>query len=523
MTGIYIDLFSMSVYGGILILVVLFVRMLLKNKLPKQTFPVLWCVALLRLLLPFSVPSSLSVYSLVQRQTAALQERETDGGADFMTALASAFYMEGTDLGETYGYFVNNNGSYSDGKDGAGIGSGSKPTEDRLINGLRELSLFQRAAFGGTVVCAAIFLMLYLNCLRMFGTALPLENRFAEQWMSGNRLLRRVKVRQSDRISSPLTYGIFRPVILLPKQMEREGGQKLEYILQHEMVHIRRFDGAWKFILAAALCLHWFNPLVWVMYVFMNRDLELACDEEVLRTFGAEARKDYALTLLGMEERRYSPVSLYSGFGKNAVEERVGEIMKYKKKTKAAIGMGAALILAVTCMFATSAKAGEGDNTFGGDAKVQNTGTDNNSEGNTLIPDAGNAGTASEPPAGAKTPESAENPGTAGIIESAAEGRTDSLAATLTVMAFAMECQRGDESAVSSRLSESCQWDAYVMGMLTEWRLEELSVRLHPEGDAAMASIPVRTTESDDSQDYLTIELAKEREEWKITFIGLEK
>ena len=131
-------------------------------------------------------------------------------------------------------------------------------------------------------------------------------------------------------------------MILLPRHLKQEDGQKLKYILQHEMVHIRRFDGAWKLAMTAALCLHWFNPLVWVMYAYMNRDLELSCDEEVLRIFGAEARKGYALTLIGMEESRHLPVPLYSGFGKNAVEERIGEIMKYKKKTNIAMCAGAA-------------------------------------------------------------------------------------------------------------------------------------------------------------------------------------
>ncbi|MDE6923719.1 MAG: M56 family metallopeptidase [Acetatifactor sp.] len=113
---------------------------------------------------------------------------------------------------------------------------------------------------------ASVFLTLYLNCLRRFRTALPVEDPEVEQWLGRNRLLRRVRVCRSDRISSPLTYGLVRPVILLSGFPGREG-QKLKYILQHEMVHIRRFDGIWKLAMTAALCLHWFNPLVWVMYI----------------------------------------------------------------------------------------------------------------------------------------------------------------------------------------------------------------------------------------------------------------
>ena len=84
---------------------------------------------------------------------------------------------------------------------------------------------------------------------------------------------------QDDRISSPLTYGILHPVILLPRQNLSLPQETLDCILTHEYVHIRRFDCLLKLLLTAALCLHWLNPLVWVMYLLANRDIELCCDE----------------------------------------------------------------------------------------------------------------------------------------------------------------------------------------------------------------------------------------------------
>jgi len=359
MNLIRVNLFYMSIQGGILILTVLFLRLLLKNKLPKRTFSVLWCVALLRLLTPLSVDSPFGVFSMIQDQMQTGRDHGAAGGEDRLTVLPAELFSERLSFGNGFGFYEAIGGRPDD---GTVAGMEGSPADGRLsdngfLQGPGKLSLFRRMGTAGTVVCAAVFLALYLGCLRRFKTALPVEDPSVRQLLDRSRLFRKVRVRQSDRIFSPLTYGLVRPVILLPKHLERENGRKLEYILQHEMVHIRRFDGVWKLAMAAALCLHWFNPMVWVMYVFMNRDLELSCDEAVLRIFGVEARKGYALTLIGMEEHRHLSAPLYSGFGKNAVEERIGEIMKYKKKTKLAMCAGAALILTVACMFATIVKA----------------------------------------------------------------------------------------------------------------------------------------------------------------------
>lgn len=373
MSLVRVNLFFMSVCGGLMILAVLFLRLLLKNRLPKRTFSILWCVTLLRLLIPFSADTPFGAFPILQNQMAASWDEMAAGASGFPDGLSTAgieMSSGGRNVPGTAGVFDGGNTAGSGGSHGrenrsdiVRIPEGRSPAADRkpakkcFSDGSEKWSLFRKIGTTGTILCAAVFLALYINCLGRFWTALPVEDPAVERWLRKNRMFRRVRVCRSDRISSPLTYGIIRPVILLPGIPVQER-RELEYILQHEMVHIRRFDGAWKLVMTAALCLHWFNPLVWVMYVFMNRDLELSCDEAVLRMFGTEARKGYALTLIGMEESRCSPMSLYSGFGKSAVEERIGEIMKYKKKTKTAVGMGATLILAVVCMFATVSKAG---------------------------------------------------------------------------------------------------------------------------------------------------------------------
>ncbi len=139
---------------------------------------------------------------------------------------------------------------------------------------------------------------------------------------------RPILVRQSDRISAPLTYGIFRPVILMPKKMDWKNEKQLQYVLSHEYVHICRCDTVTKLIATLALCIHWFNPFVWVMYILFNRDIELACDESVIRQFGEKSKSAYSLMLINMEATKSGLLPFCNNFSKNAIEERITAVMK---------------------------------------------------------------------------------------------------------------------------------------------------------------------------------------------------
>ena len=194
--------------------------------------------------------------------------------------------------------------------------------------------------------------------------SIPDNTPYIREWLTTHQIVRPFEVRSSDLIQSPLTYGILHPVILLPKSLDRNDQEALKYILIHEYVHIRRFDAITKILFAAVLCIHWFNPLVWVMYVLANRDVELSCDAWVIRMMGAKNRSTYALMLINMEERRSGMSALYSHFGKNATSERIEAIMKFKKTSILACTLalvmivGATTILAATNSNATAEQAG---------------------------------------------------------------------------------------------------------------------------------------------------------------------
>lgn len=325
------SLIQMSFSGGIMILVILVIRIAAVHRLPKKLFILLWEIVLLRLLLPISIPSVLSAYTWIERilfrQSGTVQPIQNT--AVYLIPQAQTALTAGNAAGT---YIPQNGGQEVSG-----------------------MPLWLLIWLAGVLACAVFFLAAYLRCYLEFRTSLPVHNETAARWLKSHRLRRRVCIRQSDRIGVPLTYGVLKPVILLPKKMDWKDSRKLEYILLHEHIHIRRFDAARKIIMVAALCVHWFNPLVWVMYVLFNRDMELACDECVVRQTGVRSRRAYAKTLISMEEKRSMALPLCNSFSQNAVRERITAIMKTKKIT-IWIGILCVLIIAaVVILFATSA------------------------------------------------------------------------------------------------------------------------------------------------------------------------
>ncbi len=317
------NLLQMSFSGAAFITVVVIIRAAAINKLPKKTFLVLWELVMLRLLIPFSIPSMFSIYTLVTHSISStpLPEAGTDYSIPTMQGL-----------------FVTTQGAVQSPAD-------ISPS----------VSMWFLVWCAGIIIIASFFVISYLRCLIEFRTALPVHNHYVEKWLAERPLKRPIFVRQSDRILAPLTYGIFRPVILMPKKMDWKNEKQLQYVLSHEYVHIYRYDTVTKLIATLALCIHWFNPFVWVMYLLFNRDIELACDESVIRQFGEESKSAYSLMLINMEAAKSGLLPFCNNFSKNAIEERITAVMKIKKTSLPAICIAAILIVGVTTTFATSA------------------------------------------------------------------------------------------------------------------------------------------------------------------------
>ena len=318
------SLFQMSVAGGVLILFIVVIRALAIHRLPKTTFLALWMIAALRLLLPFSIPLTFNIHIGLDVFSDVVQELPSGNIASTLPGDSPPSYDIGTAVP-------------------------SPATE--------HISTFEILWLVGVLLLAIYFSISYFRSMRKFRMSIPDNTPYIQNWLTAHQISRPLAVRSSDLISSPLTYGILHPVILLPKKLDRNDQVALKYVLTHEYVHIRRFDAITKILFAAVLCIHWFNPLVWVMYVLANRDMELSCDAWVIRMMGAKNRSSYALMLIKMEERRNGMSALCSHFGKNAISERIEAIMKFKKTSILACAFALVLVVGATTAFATSTGA----------------------------------------------------------------------------------------------------------------------------------------------------------------------
>lgn len=311
------NILQMSLPAGILILLAAALRPFAINKLPGSTFTALWGMALLRLSIPLSIPAGFDIYHGITR------------------------FFDRTFVSHT------------------------KTVTLTTLNGLNQSTVTKVAgtpipsqSFAAIWIIGASLLILFfaysfLKHYRNIRTALPIKGNAAiDSWLSGHKLMRPIRVLVSDRISTPLTYGIIKPKIVLPKSMNIKNHQHLEYVLAHEYVHIKRFDALLKIVLILAVCFHWFNPMVWLLYVLMNRDLEIACDRAVIRKFGESARAGYAMTLIELAESHSGFTPLYSNFSKNTTEERITSIMKFRKTSLLYLVMGIMLIFGASTVFA---------------------------------------------------------------------------------------------------------------------------------------------------------------------------
>lgn len=329
------SLIEMSLYGGIFIIAITVLRAATFNKIPKTAVKVLWAAAFLRLTLPVTVTSPVSIYSAAGRLARAARR----GGVIVSDKTQPM-------------------------KDMAGLSDGS------FLPGNIPASVVTGIWIAVAVLVALSFWVSHMRAKKIYKASLPLENTYVKAWLENHRLRRPIQIRVCDQIDSPLTYGILWPVILLPKNLNLQDENKLSFILAHEFAHIRRFDALLKWLLAALVCVHWFNPLVWVMYILANRDLELSCDDYVIRQYGSQARVTYALTLVGLEEHRSGCSPLVNSFCKNAMKERITAVMKSRKTTVISTVAALIMVAAALSLFVPNAQ-GESSQVMAAGEEIQ--------------------------------------------------------------------------------------------------------------------------------------------------------
>ncbi|AWB43452.1 hypothetical protein DCC85_03910 [Paenibacillus sp. CAA11] len=334
------NLIERSISAGIFIIVIVGLRALLMNKMPKRVFLILWGAAVFRLLVPYSILSSWSIFSVLGDMSSRIAQESVRP----LPATNGSFVMAEENLSPLGG-------------------SISLAPKTSSLDSITVIWLL------GAISLGIFFAVTFYKSNKELRTALPVRNQpFIDEWLGKQKTVRRIRVMTSDQVLSPIACGFLRPRIILPKTLNFRNEELLKHILTHEKLHIKHLDILWKFVLAFVLCLHWFNPLVWLMFVLVNRDLELTCDERVLRTLGEQEKSGYALSLIHMAERNAKLAAFNQGFSKNSTKERILSIMKYKQTTALTLCLSAVLIAGTVTVFATNASQADTGYQISGEA-----------------------------------------------------------------------------------------------------------------------------------------------------------
>lgn len=286
MTGLFLKMVNMSIAASYVVLVVILLRIIFK-KVPKCINVLLWSMVALRLLCPFTIESPFSL----------IPSNETIK-ATIMTETMPSLHT--------------------------GI-----PTLNRVVNPIIQ------GVFSPSLGSSANPLQIWIPVLASIwaiGVVLLIFYVFISSIRLSKKVETAVLVRdnifKSENVSSPFVFGILQPKIYLPFKMET---QNLRHIIAHEQAHIQHKDHWWKLLGFLFLTVYWFNPLMWISYLLLCKDIELACDEYVTRQYDSGERADYAQALLTFSTSRYKIDAHLLAFGEVGVKERVKLVLNYKK------------------------------------------------------------------------------------------------------------------------------------------------------------------------------------------------
>ncbi|MDE7323340.1 MAG: hypothetical protein K2N73_11605 [Lachnospiraceae bacterium] len=295
MEKLFMNLFYMSISASYLILAVLAVRFLLRNA-PKSMRSFLWLLVGIRLVLPFSVESVFSLIPDTKVVDEYIYEAEQPAGSE--AAIVNLRQPVNQPLQDTYVPYT--------------AAVRRKPQTALMI--------CTRIWLVGMVLMLGYMLISYMRLRNRVKMSVPTEVVTAENHS--------VKIYQSDTVESPFLFGILRPRIYIPRSISSD---EIPYVVRHELTHKKRKDYLIKPIGFLLLSVYWFNPCVWAAYIMLCKDIELICDERVVRELGTEHKKAYSQVLLNSAVKRRMIAACPVAFGEVSVKERVKNVLNYKK------------------------------------------------------------------------------------------------------------------------------------------------------------------------------------------------
>ena len=313
MAAIFSQILNMSMTGSVVILLVILARFLLKQS-PKIFSYALWSVVLFRLLCPVAFTAPVSVLDMVEPEL-----KETSNNTSIVSYIPATV--------NTQADFI----MVQPEEQQVQKESVTEPEERLLMTPMHAIALVWAAGMVGMMLYSVAQ---YLGLRRKLVGSVQLK---------GNIYL-------ADHIDTAFVVGLLQPRIYLPSGVPEK---ERYYILAHEQHHIRRGDHIIKLLAYLALCIHWFNPLVWLAFVLAGKDMEMSCDEAVIKKLGPEIRADYSASLLRLATHKKILSGMPLAFGEGDTKGRVLNMAKWKKPAKwvVAICVILCLCVVVVCAF----------------------------------------------------------------------------------------------------------------------------------------------------------------------------
>ncbi|MBR0342980.1 MAG: M56 family metallopeptidase, partial [Oscillospiraceae bacterium] len=288
MSAIFLKILNMSITASWLIMAVILARLFLK-KAPKWIFCILWALVAIRLLCPLSLESALSLVPSAEtvNTTHYAARPYIQSGIDVIDNVANDY------LGSHY-------------FEGVTVTPGDSPS-----NPINVISIIWII---GMTVMFLYALISYIRLKKSVGASVPVRDN----------------ILSCDEVKSPFILGIIKPLIYVPSSMTEP---TLDYVITHETAHIKRHDHWWKPLGFLLLSVYWFNPLCWIAYILLCRDIEMACDEKVIRDMDKGNMAAYSQALLDCSFPKKRIAACPLAFGEVGVKERVRGVLNYKKPT----------------------------------------------------------------------------------------------------------------------------------------------------------------------------------------------
>lgn len=313
MEGIFVKLLNMSISASVLILIAVLLRALLKRS-PKWIHCLLWGLVAVRLVCPLSFESSFSLAPRADFVETKLGVQREDGR--YMNSV--------TDAGKALNVDLDN----AQNKNLANKGNADRQSDWKKISW---------TWFTGVVLLLGYAAISYL--------------RFRKKVQASVRLRDGIYV--CDNIRTPFILGVIRPGIYLPSDMDEV---QTDNVIAHERAHLSRLDQVWKPLGYCLLAVYWFNPLCWLAYVLFCRDMELACDEKVIRDMDTEDKKVYSRVLLSFSDPSHRIAAGPLAFGEIGVKKRIQSVLNYRKPAFWMVGLAILALVVTSLCFLTNPK-----------------------------------------------------------------------------------------------------------------------------------------------------------------------